>query len=93
MNALFSLYDALLGIQVPPDRARAVVEAMEHDMITALATKSDLGATQLFLKQEVAATRDSLRQDMDLLRTSMTVRLGSRMIVGLGVLFAALKLT
>jgi hypothetical protein len=30
---------------------------------------------------------------MELLSTTMTVRLGSMLIVGLGVLFAALKLT
>jgi len=115
MNALYSLYDALVSVNVPNDKARAVIDALEHDMSTQLATKSDLSATQLLLKQEIgsvrdslrsdlAATqlllkqeigsvRDSLRQDMEILRNAMTVRLGSIMVVGMGLLFAALKLT
>jgi hypothetical protein len=36
------LYDALVSINVPTDKARAVVDAMERDIGTTLATKSDL---------------------------------------------------
>lgn len=115
MNALYSLYDALVSVNVPIDKARAVIDALEHDMSTQLATKSDLAAaqlllrqeigsvrdslrsdlaaTQLLLKQEIGGVRDSLRQDMEILRNAMTVRLGSIMVVGMGLLFAALKLT
>ena len=42
MNYLYSLYDALVSISVPSDKARAVVDAMERDMGTTLATKQDL---------------------------------------------------
>jgi hypothetical protein len=111
-----------------------VVDAMERDMGTTIATKTDLqllkqdlyGLRQEFkadlqsLRQELIsvmsglATRDELRdqfasvktdiaelrkdnalirKDMELLSTSMTVRLGSIMVVGIGILFAALKLT
>jgi hypothetical protein len=115
VTAQYALYDALVSINVPADKARAVVESMEQDMSTTLATKSDLGATQLLLKQEIGAVRDSLKQEIDalrdsvrqeidanrellehkleLLRSSMTIRLGSMQIVGMGLLFAALKLT
>lgn len=100
MNALYSLYDALLSINVPPERARAVVDAMERDMSTILATKTDLAAA----KADLAATREFLEQKIDncqallehkieLLRSSMTVRLGSMQVVAAGLLFAALKLT
>ena len=112
MNHLYSLYDALVSINVPTDKARAVIDAMERDMATAIATKSDL---QL-LRQELTsllsalATRDELRElrqdivelrqdtallrkDLEMLPTAMTVRLGSIMVVGLGIVFAALKLT
>ena len=105
MDYLYSLYDALLSINVPNHKARAVVDAMERDMATAIATKSDLH----LLRQELA-TRDQLqairtdlaelrqetaliRKDMEFLSTSITVRLGSILILGLGLLFAALKLT
>ena len=42
MNSLYSLYDALVGIDVPGDKALAVVDAMEREMATNLATKMDL---------------------------------------------------
>ncbi|MFT3905991.1 MAG: hypothetical protein QM718_06795 [Steroidobacteraceae bacterium] len=104
MNALYTLYDALVSINVPTDRARAVVTAMEQEMTTVLATKADLAATQLLLRQEIAAFRDSLHQKIDsvetslrleieLLRSSLTVRLGTMLFLGMGALFAALKLT
>jgi hypothetical protein len=66
MNYLYSLYDALVSISVPSDKARAVVDAMERDMGTTLATKQDL----LLL-----ATREDLRatkQDLLLLRQELT---------------------
>ena len=126
MTAQYALYDALVSINVPAEKARAVLESLEQDMSTTLATKSDLGATQLLLKQEIGAVRDSLKQEigavrdslrqeigavrdslkqeieanrvllehkLELLRSSMTIRLGSMQIVGMGLLFAALKLT
>jgi hypothetical protein len=100
MDYLYSLYDALISIHVPGDKARAVVDAMERDMSHTIATKSDL---QL-LKQELTATFTGqtaelrqecalIRKDMELLATTMTVRLGSMLMIGLGLLFAALKLS
>ena len=73
-----ALYDALVSIDVPSEKARAVIDALEHDMGSTLATKQDI---QL------------LKRDLELLQSSMTIRLGSMLIVGLGILFAALKLT
>jgi len=73
---------------------------MERDMATTIATKADL---QL-LRQELTASMTALsaelrkeialiRRDMEILATTMTVRLGSMLMLGLGLLFAALKLT
>jgi hypothetical protein len=109
MDHLYALYDALVSINVPNDKARAVVDAMERDMTSTLTTKSDL---QL-LRQELVATlagRDEVaaikadvvslrgdvalvRKDVEILSKTMTVRLGSMLIIGLGLLFAALELT
>ena len=55
MDYLYSLYDALVSINVPNDKARAVVDAMERDMATTIATKSDL---QL-LRQELTSAMSS----------------------------------
>ena len=100
VDYLYSLYDALVSINVPNDKARAVVDAMERDMATTIATKADL----YLLKQELTALIQTsvaelrqettlIRKDMELLSTTRTVRLGSMLIVGLGLLFAALKLS
>ena len=109
MVYLYSLYDALVSIHVPNDKARAVVDAMERDMGTTIATKIDLQMlrqdliSDLASRDELAAVRTDvaalrqdyvlIRKDLELLSTTMTVRLGSMLIVGLGLLFAALKLT
>lgn len=89
MDYLYTLYDALVSINVPTDKARAVVEAMERDMGTTLATKTDLR----LLEQRMEAIKQSLEKDMEILRSTLFVRLGSLQVVTLGLLFAALKLT
>lgn len=73
MDYLYSLYDALISINVSNDRARAVVDAMGRDMGTMLATKSDLNMLRGELRQELAL----VRKDLEILATSMTLRLGS----------------
>jgi len=93
MDYLYSLYDALVSINVPNDKARAVVDAMERDMGTTLATKTDL--RPLASREDTAQLREAialLRKDMEILSATLTVRLGSMLVVGLGVLFAAIKL-
>jgi hypothetical protein len=129
MNYLYPLYDALVSIQVPSDKARAVVDAMERDMTTALATKQDVAelrthgdAQYALLRQEIETLRVSVTKDiqglraefeamrgstarefeamraltsrdLEALQASMTIRLGSMLVVGLSLLLAALKLT
>jgi hypothetical protein len=110
MDHLYSLYDALVSINVPSDKARAVVDAMERDMGTTLATKQDLklleqqlagvrtelkqeiGNRYELLSREIGALRGDVdnkialvRKDMEALRLSMTLRLGSMLAVGVGV--------
>jgi len=79
MSSLCALYDALVSINVPSDKARAVVDAMERDMLTQLATKSDIENLRVVTEAK-----------LELLRSSMTIRLGSMLVVGLSLLFAAL---
>jgi hypothetical protein len=61
VSYLYSLYDALVSIAVPADKARAVVDAMEHDMGTTLATKADIENLRLATKQDL----ELLRRDME----------------------------
>jgi hypothetical protein len=100
VDYLYSLYDALVSINVPNDKARAVVDAMERDMATTIATKADLQLLRAELQADLQAGLADVRQevalirkDMEILSTTMTVRLGSMLMLGLGLLFAALKLT
>ena len=74
INYLYSLYDALVGISVPSDKARAVVDAMERDMSIALATKQDL----LLLRQDMAGIRTELKQALASVRTELKQEIESR---------------
>jgi hypothetical protein len=73
MEHSYTLYDALISINVPHDKARAVVDAMERDMYDKLATKADLRHVQ-----------ELLSKDMQHLSTTLTVRLGSLLMLGIG---------
>jgi hypothetical protein len=73
MNYLYSLYDALVSINVPSDKARAVVDAMERDMGTTLATKQDL--LLLATREDLLGTKQelgSLKQDFAMLRQELS---------------------
>ena len=82
MDFLYSLYDALVSINVPSDKARAVVDAMERDMGTTLATKQDL--LLLATREDLLATKRDLlllaskedhlllKQEVALLRQDIT---------------------
>ena len=140
VDYLYSLYDALVSINVPNDKARAVVDAMERDMGTTIATKTDLQLLRqeliasLASRDELAGVRTDLaalrqdhvllrkdlevhlagfrkdldaqstgfhkemdalstgfHKDLELLSTTMTVRLGSMLVLGFGVMIAALR--
>ena len=51
-----------------------------------------MGST-LATKQDIQLLKQALEHRIDLLQSSMTIRLGSILVVAMGLLFAALKLT
>jgi len=78
MDFLYSLYDALVSINVPNDKARAVVDAMERDMATHLATKTDLDSLRLATRADVELLRRdtesgflALRKDIGTLEAAL----------------------
>ena len=93
VDYLYSLYDALVSINVPNDKARAVVDAMERDMATTIATKADLQLLRSELHQECALIRKDMEIMAATISTNITLRTGSMLVVAIGLLFAALKLT
>lgn len=48
-----ALYDALVGANVSPDKAKAVVQALEKEMFLQLATKQDLQQLKAELKHDL----------------------------------------
>jgi hypothetical protein len=70
VDFLYSLYDALVSINVPSDKARAVVDAMERDMGTTLATKQDLDQQRLATKHDLDQHRLATKHDLELLRVA-----------------------
>ena len=99
MPSLHALYDALVSINVPTSKALAVVESMERDMLSQLATKSDVEHAQLLTRSEIDGLRNEfriernlLRQDMEVMRRGIVIWLGSLQIVGMSLMFAGLKL-
>lgn len=70
-NYLYSLYDALVSINIPSDKALAVIDAMERDMSTHLATKSDLESQRLIGKADLENVRDALQSEIALVVQSL----------------------
>ncbi len=68
MEHLYTLYDALVSINVPSGTARQVVQAMERDMTGELATKSELQNVRNDLHNCVERCRLELHADIDRLR-------------------------
>ena len=70
------MYQALIAINVPDDKATAVIDALESDMQNQLATKADLAD----IKAELAQ-----------LELKLTIRMGVMLSAAVGILLAAMK--
>jgi len=68
----------------PPQQAGDMSEAIA-EAISALATKADLQA-------EIGGLRAELNATLEILKRDMTIRLGSMMVVAVGVILAGFKL-
>ncbi len=79
-----TLYDARVGANVPPDKAKAVVQAMEREMFERLATRQDLQALQSTIAQQLLALESRLKH-------GLTVRLGTLLAASIGLIVTLLK--
>ena len=77
MGVVYSLYDALVSIHVPDEKAKAVIDALEREMMDKLATKADVENARALLAKDIEAAE--LRTDKKLsdLTDKLTVRLSS----------------
>lgn len=81
MNWEIALYQALMSINVPEQKANAVIEAMEPGLNAYLASKADTANLQTQLKAE-----------MTQFEVNLTVRMGFMLSAAVGILIAAMKL-
>ena len=81
MKTELALYQALISINVPEQKANAVIEALETDMLSRLATKADLTAPAAEFKSEISQ-----------LEVKLTIRMGVMLSAAVGVMIAAMKL-
>jgi hypothetical protein len=91
MDFAISLYDALVAINVPADKAKAVVSALEHDMTTALATKDDLKALSDTMSFRFAAQTTEFDLKLKAQTNSIVIRLGAIVITAMAALEALHK--
>jgi hypothetical protein len=83
----------------PPQQAGDTAEALAEAMSGAeLATTADIQALRTELKAdiatvgtEMAAPRNELKAEIELLRRDVTIRPGSMLVVAVGILLAAMR--
>ncbi|MQT41835.1 MULTISPECIES: hypothetical protein [unclassified Pseudomonas] len=85
MKTELALYQALISINVPEQKANAVIEALESDMFSRLATKADIAVLRTDLLAE-------LKTDISQLELKLTIRMGLMLSATAGVMLAAIKL-
>ena len=81
MKMDLALYSALIAISVPEQKVHAVIEALESDMHTLLATKSD-----------IAVQNTQIQADLAKLEIKLTARMGVMLSAAVTILIAAMKL-
>lgn len=85
MKTELALYQALISINVPEQKANAVIDALESDMQSLLATKADISA----LRTELTA---ELKTGLSQLEVKLTIRMGVMLSAFAGVVIASVKL-
>jgi hypothetical protein len=83
MKMELALYTALMSINVPEPKAHAVIEALESDMQSFLATKSDIAQ----VRSEIAQVRSEIAH----LDVKLTIRMGVMLSATIGILITAMK--
>ena len=100
MGVVYSLYDALVSINVPDEKAKAVIDALEREMMDKLATKADLAGFRELVSKDLQLSKSDLehfktdiKHQLETLQSRLTLKLGTIAGAWTGILFALLKLT
>ncbi len=65
------MYDALVSINVPTEKAKAVIDAMEREMMDKVATKTDVEHVRELLTKDI----EKINARFDSLTQAITLRL------------------
>ncbi len=71
MKMEMALYKALVASNVPDVHATAVIEAMEKEMTSVLASKTDVTTLRTEVKADIAVLRSEVKADISALRTEL----------------------
>ena len=92
------MYDALVSINVPTEKAKAVIDAMEREMMDKVATKTDLDHFLKMTKSDLEHARELLSRDFEVVNARidhlthvLTVRLFGAAAVVIAALAAVQK--
>jgi hypothetical protein len=86
MGIVYSLYDALVSINVPTEKAKAVIDALEREMMDKIATKADLEHARQITAKDIEAVSLSVGHARDVLAQSFKAEisgLGNELITRL----------
>lgn len=78
MGIVYSLYDALVSIKIPDEKAKSVIDAIEREMMDKIATKADLEHLRSTTTAEFAHLKEITSKDM----ASLSTALGLQMTAG-----------
>src|SRR5215831_1695304 len=71
---------------------KAEIAALRSELKAEIAAlRSELKAEIAAVRAEIAAARSELKADIELLRRDITIRLGSMLVVAVGILLAAMR--
>ncbi len=71
MKMEMALYKALVASNVPEQHATDVIEAMEKEMTSVLATKADLSALRTELKADITTVQTELKAGITTIRAEL----------------------
>lgn len=66
------MYDALVSINVPTEKAKAVIDAMEREMMDKVATKTDLEHVRDILSRDIRSLEVATKADLAHLREAFS---------------------
>jgi hypothetical protein len=79
MSVVYSLYDALVSIKVPDEKAKAVIDAMEREMMDKLATKADLASVRELVSKDMEIFTTKFERSLEQLESRLIIRVGQMM--------------